>query len=67
MRKVYLTKLYVGPANSSSCTPRKLELDTNAGEASGDQMRIAMTSATRGGKNLGPTALRNGLSRVISE
>ena len=64
MRKLYLTKNSTfEPASPCSCTLRKLELDAKAEEASGDRVRIVITIATRDGKkNLGPTALCNGLS-----
>ena len=50
-------------ASLCSCTLREIKLDAKAEEASGDRVRIVITSATREGKFLGPTALHNGLSR----
>jgi hypothetical protein len=50
MQKVYLTKFYFELASPWFCTPRKVELVAKADEASGDRVRIVMTSATRDGK-----------------
>lgn len=53
MRKVYLTKLH-WTASPCSCTLGDLELDAKAEEASGDRVRIVVTSATRDGRKFRP-------------
>ena len=44
-------------AGPCSCTLQRLELDAKAEEASGDRVRIVMTSATRDGKKFRPNGL----------
>ena len=44
-------------ASPCSCTLRDLELDAKAEEASGDRVRIVMTSATRDGRKFRPNGL----------
>lgn len=44
-------------AGPCSCTLQRLELDAKAEEASGDRVRIAVTSATRDGKKFRPNGL----------
>ena len=56
MRKVYLTKLH-WTASPCSCTLRDLALDAKAEEASGDRVRIVVTSATRDGRKFRPNGL----------
>ena len=70
--KGVLDQTLLWTASPCSCTLRKLELDAKAEEASGDRVRIVMTSATRDGKKkirangLVQRAVRGGILIVLT-